>query len=160
MCKQLSRDASYSNCLEYYPPPDKSITIRAILLAAFSNGKSIIKNYLRCEDSQAAINCVKALGASVCESEGFLEITEVQLEGKKRMSAKDFLLGNFRIGMENQRARMFFFGNAVQTYGRVIAPETILDAVEAVTADDVLAVANEILREDMMSVSWVTPKSK
>lgn len=75
MCKQLSRDASYSNCLEYYPPPDKSITIRAILLAAFSNGISIIKNYLKCEDSQAALSCIKALGASVSETEGCLEIT-------------------------------------------------------------------------------------
>ena len=75
MCKQFSRNAVYGNCLEYYPPPDKSITIRAILLAAFSNGKSIIKNYLRCEDSQAAINCIKALGAAVYEYEGCLEIT-------------------------------------------------------------------------------------
>ena len=93
------------------------------------------------------------------ESE-FARIRAKKPSAAEMRRTKDFLLGNFRIGMENQRARMFFFGNAVQTYGRVIAPETVMDAVEAVTADEVLAVANEILREDMMSVSWVTPKAK
>ena len=71
---------------------------------------------------------------------------------------KDYLLGNFRLGLENQRARMFFFGNCVQTYGRVRDPEELVKGIAAVTADDVLAVANEILDDRFKSVSWVTPK--
>ena len=71
---------------------------------------------------------------------------------------KDYLLGNFRLGLENQRARMFFFGNCVQTYGRVRDPEELVKGIAAVTADDVLAVANEILDDRLKSVSWVTPK--
>ena len=71
---------------------------------------------------------------------------------------KDYLLGNFRLGLENQRARMFFFGNCVQTYGEVRNPQEIVKGIEAVTPTDVLAVANEILDETYKSVSWVTPK--
>ena len=71
---------------------------------------------------------------------------------------KDYLLGNFRLGLENQRARMFFFGNCVQTYGRVRDPQDMVRGIEAVTADDVLAIANEILDDSLKSVSWVTPK--
>lgn len=71
---------------------------------------------------------------------------------------KDYLLGNFRLGLENQRARMFFFGNCVQTYGRVRDPEELVKGIAAVTEDDVLAVANEILDDRFKSVSWVTPK--
>ena len=71
---------------------------------------------------------------------------------------KDYLLGNFRLGLENQRARMFFFGNCVQTYGEVRDPQEIVKGIESVTAADVLAVANEILDDTFKSVSWVTPK--
>ncbi len=72
---------------------------------------------------------------------------------------KDYLLGNFRLGLENQRARMFFFGNSVMTYGEIRSPQEMVDGIAAVTADDVLAVANEILQDKYRSISWVTPKA-
>ena len=71
---------------------------------------------------------------------------------------KEYLVGNFRLGLEQVRARLFFFGNCVQTYGRVLPPEEIVAGIAAVTADDVLAIANEILQEKNRSVSWVVPK--
>jgi predicted Zn-dependent peptidase len=71
---------------------------------------------------------------------------------------KEYLVGNFRLGLEQVRARLFFFGNCVQTYGRVLPPEKIVAGIAAVTADDVLAIANEILQEKNRSVSWVVPK--
>lgn len=71
---------------------------------------------------------------------------------------KDYLLGNFRLGLENQRARMFFFGNCVQTYGEVRDPQDVVKGIEAVSPADVLSVANEILDDTFKSVSWVTPK--
>ena len=71
---------------------------------------------------------------------------------------KDYLLGNFRLGLENQRARMFFFGACVQTYGEIRTPQEMVKGIEAVTAADVHAVANEILDDRLKSLSWVTPK--
>ena len=56
------------------------------------------------------------------------------------------------------RARLFYFGNCVQTYGRILPPEEVVSGIAAVTADDVLAVANEILDNTKKSVSWVTSK--
>ena len=71
---------------------------------------------------------------------------------------KEYLVGNFRLGLEQVRARLFYFGNCVQTYGRVLPPEEVVAGIAAVTADDVLAIANEILQEKNKSVSWVVPK--
>ena len=71
---------------------------------------------------------------------------------------KEYLVGNFRLGLEQVRSRLFFFGNCVQTYGRILPPEEIVAGIAAVTADDVLAIANEILQEKNKSVSWVVPK--
>ena len=59
---------------EYCPPPNKSITIRAMLLAAFAKGKSIIRNPLKCDDTSVAISCIKSLGAIVEEKESHIEI--------------------------------------------------------------------------------------
>lgn len=46
----------------YTPPPDKSMTIRALLLAAIADGSTRIGNPLRCEDTEAALRCLQALG--------------------------------------------------------------------------------------------------
>ena len=71
---------------------------------------------------------------------------------------KEYLIGNFRLGLEQVRSRLFFFGNCVQTYGRILPPEEVVAGIAAVTADDMLAIANEILQEKNKSVSWVVPK--
>ena len=93
-----------------------------------------------------------------------IEMEFARIRAKKPSAAemrrtKDYLLGNFRLGLENQRARMFFFGNSVMTYGEIRSPQEMVDGIAAVTADDVLAVANEILQDKYRSVSWVTPKA-
>ncbi len=46
-------------------PPSKSHTIRAVLIAALANGKSVIKNPLIKGDGSSAIGAARALGAQV-----------------------------------------------------------------------------------------------
>ncbi len=46
----------------YTPPPDKSITIRALLLGAIAAGRTVVKNPLRSRDTEAALACLKELG--------------------------------------------------------------------------------------------------
>lgn len=45
-------------------PSSKSETIRALVLALFSEGKSEINNFLDCEDSKTALKVLKVLGVS------------------------------------------------------------------------------------------------
>jgi len=71
---------------------------------------------------------------------------------------KDYLAGNFRLGLESMRARLFYYGNCVQTYGRIREPGELVDGIAAVTAEDVRQVAEDILCEKNRSASWVTPK--
>lgn len=46
-------------------PASKSVTHRALICAALSDGESTIKNILSCEDSDATINALRALGAEI-----------------------------------------------------------------------------------------------
>ncbi len=49
------------------PPPDKSISHRAALLAAMADGTSRIAGYLDSADTRSTLAAVAALGAEVCE---------------------------------------------------------------------------------------------
>ena len=71
---------------------------------------------------------------------------------------KEYLVGNFRLGLESMRARLFYYGNCVQTYGRIKEPGAMVADLNAVTAEDVRQVAEEILDPKNRAISWVVPK--
>jgi 3-phosphoshikimate 1-carboxyvinyltransferase len=66
---------------EFSPPPDKSISHRAIILSAISKGKSLIKNLLISKDTESTINAFKALGVEIQGSGGQLS-DEIIIHGK------------------------------------------------------------------------------
>ncbi|MFN3480024.1 MAG: 3-phosphoshikimate 1-carboxyvinyltransferase, partial [Thermodesulfovibrionales bacterium] len=68
---------------ELAPPPDKSITHRAIMFASFAEGKSIIRNPLMAEDPINTINAMRMLG---------VEITEVRAEKSELRSKNSKLI--------------------------------------------------------------------
>ncbi len=65
---------------EFTPPPDKSITHRAIMFASLAEGKSIIRNPLMAEDPISTMNAMRALG---------VEIIEQQSSRAKEQQSKD-----------------------------------------------------------------------
>ena len=72
---------------------------------------------------------------------------------------KDYILGNFRLGFEQPRTRLFYFGLGVLAFGRIVPPQETADRIAAITADDVQSVAQDILQDRNRSVSWVVPKA-
>ncbi len=46
-------------------PADKSISHRALMFSALADGKTVIKNLLRCEDTLATISCLKKVGVRI-----------------------------------------------------------------------------------------------
>ncbi len=65
----------------FSPPPDKSITIRALLLAAIATGSTRIENPLHCEDTAAALRCLEALGVRLCRESGAIIVEGRGLKG-------------------------------------------------------------------------------
>ena len=49
-------------------PGDRSITVRTVLLGAIAEGVSVVCDYLECDDTAAAIDCMRALGVPIEES--------------------------------------------------------------------------------------------
>jgi 3-phosphoshikimate 1-carboxyvinyltransferase len=73
------------------PPPDKSISHRAALIAAMSEGESVIRNYLRSQDTQSTLDAVRRLGAGVREDGDVLRVGGAGLRGAR---AADIDVGN------------------------------------------------------------------
>ena len=68
----------------FTPPPDKSITIRALLLGAIAHGQARVQNPLECEDTEAALECLAALGVKFCRDGGALVLEGRGLKGLAR----------------------------------------------------------------------------
>ena len=71
---------------------------------------------------------------------------------------KDFLTGNFKLSHEKVTSKLFFYGQTMLSFGRLVMPEEQVAGIRAVTAEDVQEAARAILRPRMRAVSFVTPK--
>ena len=73
---------------------------------------------------------------------------------------KEFLVGNFRLSHEKVTSKLFFYGQTMLAFNRLVAPQEQVDGIRTVTAEDIQAVAKEIFRPENRSVSWVLPKEE
>ncbi|MBA4349241.1 MAG: 3-phosphoshikimate 1-carboxyvinyltransferase [Thermodesulfovibrio sp.] len=53
---------------ETVPPPDKSISHRAVMFASLAEGKSIVRNFLMAEDPISTMNAMRMLGVEIREA--------------------------------------------------------------------------------------------
>ena len=56
---------NYNNTIELDIPSSKSLSIRALILASIAEGKSVIKNVLKSDDTENCINALKDLGINI-----------------------------------------------------------------------------------------------
>ena len=84
-------------------------------------------------------------------------IREKPVPAAELRRTKDFLIGNFRLSHEKVTSKMFFYGQTMLSFGRLVTPQEQVEGIRAVTAADVQAVANAVLRPSNRSVSWVVP---
>ena len=70
---------------EITPPPDKSISHRAIMFASIAEGKSIVKNFLKAEDPISTTNAFRMMGIEIEEKAG----NELVIHGKGLYGLKE-----------------------------------------------------------------------
>ena len=84
------------------PPPDKSISHRAALIAAMAEGRSLVLNYLDSADTRSTLAAVRCLGARIEEEEvrdGELELAITSVaRGETYLSpaAAKHVIGGYR----------------------------------------------------------------
>lgn len=50
---------------EVTPPPDKSISHRAVMFSSLAKGKGIVRNFLRAQDTESTMHAFRALGVGI-----------------------------------------------------------------------------------------------
>ncbi len=71
--------------------------------------------------------------------------------------AKDYSIGQMRLGLESTTNQMMWMGDHLLAYGRIEHPDDIERRVQAVTADDVQRVAADLFHDRRLNVAVITP---
>jgi predicted Zn-dependent peptidase len=102
-------------------------------------------------------------GTSLESTEKVLGLIAVELHALKNdlvsveelRRAKDHLKGSMILSLESTGARMSNLARAEMYFGRFFSQDEILAAVEGVTREEVLTVANEFFRPDQIAATVV-----
>ena len=106
----------------------------------------------------AGLDPAKAKDALATIDRELKRIREKSVSAAELKRTKDFLIGNFRLSHEKVTSKLFFYGQTMLSFGRLVSPQEQIDGIRAVTVTDVKRVANAILKKPNRSVSWVVPK--
>jgi predicted Zn-dependent peptidase len=71
--------------------------------------------------------------------------------------ARDYAIGQLRLGLEGSNSQMMWVGEHLMSYGRMVTPESAIAEFKAVTAGQVRDLARQCLREDCLSVAMILP---
>jgi predicted Zn-dependent peptidase len=72
--------------------------------------------------------------------------------------AKDYAIGQMRLGLENTTNQMMWLGEHLLAYGFIETPEEVERRVEAVGADMLLRVAADAFRNRRLNAAVITPR--
>jgi predicted Zn-dependent peptidase len=71
--------------------------------------------------------------------------------------AKDYVTGQIKLGMESSSARMLWGGEQILSSGRIVSPDSIVERIKAVEADEVCDLANSIFDPASLSLAGIAP---
>ncbi len=72
--------------------------------------------------------------------------------------AKDYAIGQMRLGLESTSNQMMWLGEHLMAYGFITTPDEVERKLEAVTRDDVQAVAAALFRDAHLNAAIITPR--
>ena len=85
------------------------------------------------------------------------KLRDIPVPAEELENSKTLRKGRLLMGLEDSRSVASWVGSQEATYGRIRTPEEVMELIEAVTVEDVQAVADEILREDRLSLTVIGP---
>jgi predicted Zn-dependent peptidase len=77
---------------------------------------------------------------------------------KELRRAKDYMIGQTRLGLESMTSQMMWLGENVLTHGKFISPADVVSRIDKVTAEDVTKIACSVFTARKASLSAVSPE--
>jgi predicted Zn-dependent peptidase len=87
----------------------------------------------------------------------FKKLRDETIEEKELQKAKDFLLGNFAIGLETSEDVADYFGFQELLKEKILYPKDYVKKIKAVTVEDIQKVLKEIVKEKNLNLALIGP---
>lgn len=107
---------------------------------------------------QAGLDTPKLASAMKLTAKEFERISKSKPSTVELNRAKDFLMGQMKLSMESTSNRMMWMGESIIGLGRVQTMKEILVEIQAVTPEQVSAVAGELFQPGRMTLACVGPE--
>ena len=123
-----------------------------------------ISSFTQLFDETSALCIYAGLDSSKAKDGLLLAMRETTRLAQERITetelrrAKDYVCGTFRLGIETASARSSWLGGCLSRSGRITARETTIAGIEAVSAEEIQALAQQIFIPDRLALSLVVPK--
>lgn len=72
--------------------------------------------------------------------------------------AKDYAIGQMRLGLENTSNQMMWVGEHLMAYGFILTPDEVERRLQAVTAQEIQRVAAALFRDRALNAAIITPR--
>lgn len=86
-----------------------------------------------------------------------LRMAEMPVKAAELKRAKDYVIGQLRLGLEGTSSQMMWIGDNLLSHGRFVDPNETIRHTNAVTADDIQSLAATYFRKGRFSIAAVTP---
>lgn len=108
-------------------------------------------------DIQAGVDCDQLSRAIALILSELAKTKDKPMGSQELRRAKDYAIGQLRIGLESTSNQMMWIGENLMSYDRFIQPSEVIRKVEAVSEKDIHRVAGEVLNSKNLSVAMITP---
>jgi predicted Zn-dependent peptidase len=93
-------------------------------------------------------------------AEDLKEMTEKPPGAAEFSRARDYVIGQIDLSLENTESHMMWMGEQLLGYGDILPPERVKQRLAAVTPAEVMAIAREFLRPERFNLALVSPLKK
>lgn len=85
------------------------------------------------------------------------KLRDIPVSAEELENSKTLRKGRLLMGLEDSRSVASWVGSQEATYNEIKTPEEIMERIDAVTVEDVQAVAQELLRDDRLNLVLIGP---
>jgi len=86
-----------------------------------------------------------------------MRLKNTRVSGSELRRAKDYVIGQVKLGMESTSSRMIWGGEQLLGAGRIITPDKVIERIDAVSADEVRDLARYVFSCKRVSLAGLAP---
>jgi predicted Zn-dependent peptidase len=87
----------------------------------------------------------------------FRRLRDKPVSARTLMQAKEYSTGQIKLGIESTSSQMMLAGENILAHGRFITPEEVIAEIQAVTAEDIHALAHQLFLPENFTTAMIAP---